>query len=135
MALIKCTECGKEFNEGEYTACPECGNPVSAEKNNVKDSRKNEKISMVITTFYILSIIFIILAAIFFYKAYDVKNNYYSSEYSFSTTNAYVGGDAYNYIINGTYFTGYSVLGASGMICATLFFVPAMLLEFRDKKE
>lgn len=50
-------------------------------------------------------------------KGFDCKDNYYNSEeYSILNQNAYVGGDAYNFIINGTYFTGYSVLGgASGL--------------------
>lgn len=42
-----------------------------------------------------------------FYKMFAYEN----SEYSFATkTNVYVGGDAYNYIINGTYATAYFVL-------------------------
>ncbi|MBD9158704.1 MAG: hypothetical protein EGQ16_02520 [Clostridiales bacterium] len=37
--------------------------------------------------------------------------NYHNSNYS--TINVYVGGDAYNYIINGTYFSGYVSLGGN----------------------
>ena len=38
------------------------------------------------------------------YKGIDKMTHYYNSEYSFTpSVNAYVGGDAYNYIINGTY--------------------------------
>ena len=36
-------------------------------------------------------------------------------------TNAYVGGDAYNYIINGTYATAYFVLAGSSFIGSILF--------------
>lgn len=40
-------------------------------------------------------------------------SNYYSSEnYPSLNVNAYVGGDAYNYIINGTYATAFFVLTA-----------------------
>ena len=38
--------------------------------------------------------------------------NFYNSEYSSRLVNAYVGGDAYNYIINGTYAIAFFVLTA-----------------------
>ncbi len=64
----------------------------------------------------------LIVSGVFFYKAYDVKTNYYNSEDFYSLNeNAYVGGDAYNYIINGTYFTGYSVIGSAFLIGGILF--------------
>ena len=44
------------------------------------------------------------------YKGIDKMTNYYNSEYSSRLVNAYVGGDAYNYIINGTYATAFFVL-------------------------
>ena len=47
-------------------------------------------------------------SAIAFYFGYDKLTNYYNSEnFPRLNRNAYVGGDAYNYIINGTYFSGY----------------------------
>ncbi len=53
--------------------------------------------------------------------ANDKINNYYNSEnYSSLNENAYVGGDAYNYIINGTYFTGYAVQGMGYLIISTI---------------
>lgn len=52
--------------------------------------------------------------------AYDKIDNYYNSEtYPSLNENAYVGGDAYNYIINGTYFTGYAVQGMGYLLIAT----------------
>lgn len=33
MALIKCTECGKEISD-KATVCPNCGCPVNVIKNN-----------------------------------------------------------------------------------------------------
>lgn len=68
-----------------------------------------------------LALIFFVVSGIFFYKAYDVKTNYYNSEDFYSLNeNAYVGGDAYNYIINGTYFTGYSVIASAFLISGIL---------------
>mgnify|MGYP003229301596 CR=1 FL=1 len=52
----------------------------------------------------IIAILFYLLSAVMLYKGYDKMTNYSNPEYSFMTThNAYVGGDAYNYIINGNY--------------------------------
>lgn len=72
-------------------------------KNIYKVIKKN-KINILI----IVAIITIVIASIFVYKAFDVKENYYNSDtYTSFSKNAYVGGDAYNYIINANYFTGY----------------------------
>lgn len=47
------------------------------------------------------------------YQGIDKMTNYYNSEnYPSLNVNAYVGGDAYNYIINGTYATAFFVLTA-----------------------
>lgn len=59
----------------------------------------------------IIAILFYLLSAVMLYKGYDKMTNYSNPEYSFMTThNAYVGGDAYNYIINGNYATAFFVL-------------------------
>lgn len=56
-----------------------------------------------------------IFAGIGFYKISVYEN----SEHSWvEKKNVYVGGDAYNYIINGTYFAGYSALSGAMFICA-----------------
>lgn len=55
-----------------------------------------------------------------FCKAIDVKNNYRNSDYSSLNKNAYVGGDAYNYIINAGYFSGYMAAGSGFLISAVL---------------
>lgn len=67
--------------------------------------------------FRVLAGIFFIMALVFFQQGFDKKDNYVNSEsFSILNTNAYVGGDAYNYIINGTYFAGYLALGSAMMI-------------------
>ena len=70
----------------------------------------------------VFSIILLCIGFIFMIVAFYKKDVYEYSEYSFiKDKNAYVGGDAYNFIINGTYFTGYMVLAGSlyimGIIC------------------
>ena len=67
------------------------------------------------------SCILLLVSAVCFWKGFDYKNNYYQSEhYSSLNKYAYVGGDAYNYIINGTYFTGFMVLGSSAALEAIM---------------
>lgn len=69
----------------------------------------------------IISIILIIIASIFVYKAFDFKNNYYNSEnYPSLNKNTYVGGDAYNYIINSNYFSGYLNFAGSLYIISSI---------------
>lgn len=60
---------------------------------------------------------------------YDVKNNYYNSEaFPSLNENAYVGGDAYNFIINGTYFAGYMAIGGAKLVGAVICAVSGVLL-------
>ena len=67
--------------------------------------------------FRVIAGIFIIMALYFFSEGFDKKDNYnYDENYSILNKNAYVGADAYNFIINGTYFTGYLVIGSAMMI-------------------
>ena len=71
---------------------------------------------------FTVAAIFYLVSGVMLYKGYDKMTNYYQSEYSASrNVNAYVGGDAYNYIINGNYATGFFVLSAGFMITGTIF--------------
>lgn len=68
----------------------------------------------------VIAFMFFIFSGIMFYKGHDKMTNYYNSEYDILNHNAYVGGDAYNYIINGTYATSYFVLGMGGLITGVM---------------
>lgn len=82
----------------------------------------------------VVAVVLAIVASFFFYKAYDVKTNYYYSEYSTSATkNAYVGGDAYNYIINGNYFTGYLTVGSASALGTVILLCFGMYFYYRSK--
>ena len=71
---------------------------------------------------YFIATVFYILAAIMLYKGIDKMTNYENGEYSFSRhVNSYVGGDAYNFIINGTYSTSFFVLTTGFLITGVLF--------------
>lgn len=85
--------------------------------------------------FKVLAIILIIVAGIFFYQALDKKTNYSSGEnYPFKAQNAYVGGDAYNYIINSNYFTGYVILGSSTTLISALLYISSIFIELDLEK-
>ena len=71
----------------------------------------------------ILSGISFFVSLIFLYMGFDKIYSYDNGElYPYTYHNAYVGGDAYNYIINGNYATAYFVL--------TLTFAMDWLLRF-----
>lgn len=73
--------------------------------------------------FLVLAIVLLIISLKCLFDGFNYKNEYINSEdYPSMNVNAYVGGDAYNYIINGTYFTGYMVLGGSSGIASVLLF-------------
>lgn len=75
------------------------------------------------TILFIIAIICIIVGAIMLNKGHDKMTNYYSSSYFGSSQNAYVGGDAYNYIINGTYSTTFCIVGMGCLIMALISFI------------
>ena len=80
-----------------------------------------------------IAIITFIFGTFFIFKGFDKKNNYRESGYS---SNAYVGGDAYNYIINSNYFTGYNVLGIGCYIMTVLSLTGAAILKsLEDRQE
>lgn len=83
--------------------------------------------SSAVVIFATLAVILFIAGCLLMNTAFDKKDSYYLSDSGFSV-NAYVGGDAYNYIINGTYFIGYlvisvgSFLGSLNSLFASLYF-------------
>lgn len=78
----------------------------------------------------------LILGIIFIGMGFHKRYVYESNEHSWSTPkNAYVGGDAYNYIINGTYFTGYSVIGMGCFIVSAITGSQAAVIMCISKQE
>lgn len=128
MSLIKCVECRNEIDSSDHN-CPVCGCPVEHSHIREYDTmainssiKHKSKVKRLRNSLIVLSLVCIVFSGVFFSNAADVKNNYYNSEsYPRLNENAYVGGDAYNYIINGTYFTGYSVLGTALIVCSAIF--------------
>lgn len=79
----------------------------------------------------IVAVILFIISACFLSQGFDYKDNYYNDDYF--SVNAYVGGDAYNYIINGTYFTGYVVISSATALMGTLFTLAAIYISYQEK--
>lgn len=75
----------------------------------------------------VVAIIGIIFVCVGFYKkgVYEEPSN----RNAFEGKNCYVGGDAYNYIINGNYFAGYSALGGSLIIVGGVLFAAGAICE------
>ncbi|WP_197023908.1 hypothetical protein [Butyrivibrio sp. NC2002] len=103
---------------------------ISADKKVSENGKKTESISR---TLYVVAAVMYIICSAMLYKGYDKLTNYYNSEnYISLNKNAYVGGDAYNYIINGTYATSFFVLAMGFLITGTLFILGG--IYFKNKK-
>lgn len=111
-----CPKCGTPIEEG-MTNCPNCNYEIISdqeyekkqleEKQNINESSKMNGWQKTAIISFIISLICIFVG---FYKMYIYD------EYEY--INAYVGGDAYNYIINGTYAVAFFVLATMFMMCA-----------------
>lgn len=76
----------------------------------------------------VLAIIAFLCSVVMIGLGVDKVVNYYNSEnFSSLIKNAYVGGDAYNYIINASYATGYYVLALLSAVCGFGFLVMGFL--------
>ncbi len=80
-------------------------------------NEQNPKVFILISA----SIFFAIVSIVNFSSGFDKMNNYVNNSRAPSlSVNAYVGGDAYNYIINSNYFTGYMIIATGALICSTI---------------
>lgn len=82
--------------------------------------------------FKIASCVLLILGCIFIGIGFNKKNTYSNGDIT-SPENAYVGGDAYNYIINASYFAGYVTLGSISSLSAIILYSTATLIDSRTK--
>lgn len=87
------------------------------------------------TQLNVVAFALLIAGLVFIGIGFDKKNNYVNSEYSFvDNVNVYVGGDAYNYIINANYFTGYIVLGAASCLASVVVFATSALITSKNNQ-
>lgn len=132
--FIKCTKCGLEI-ENNHSYCSNCGHPTNdnIQQTYIKENKLKAFLKKYGKSFIILNIIMTICFVIslsMFSKGHDKITNYYNSEdFPSLNENAYVGGDAYNYIINGNYATGYYVLGTGFMLAGTMCGCTSLILK------
>ena len=139
MALIKCPQCNNEISD-KAEKCPNCGYivphiltsaPITSQKRTANISK----------WLIVASLILVLIGTGFIIKGFHVKNvykNYASDDYYYDysdNVNAYVGGDAYNYIINGTYFAGFMALAGTMYLCATGLFCTSLLLSKQENTQ
>lgn len=131
--MVKICQNCRKFVPESAKSCPTCGNqnlivtnsPIPATQNGANattptTTKKKAKSSSAPFLLF-LAIMFYIASIFMAYKGYDKMTNYRNPENSYSrSVNAYVGGDAYNYIINGNYATGFFVLSAGFLASGTL---------------
>lgn len=87
--------------------------------------KENRIISFLLRT-NLSSILFGLATIVFVYLGFDKLTRYRNSEYG-DPVNAYVGGDAYNYIINSNYSNAYFTLA---VLCA-LIAIGSLLIELQ----
>lgn len=134
-----CKKCGTQM--GETLLCPSCGfqnkmedglkidkisNQVTLESDTIsKVDETGKKVEIVRNKIWAWSSGIMFVIALFpFYKGYDKMTNYSSSDTYYSLNkNVYVGGDAYNYIINGEYATAFFILAVGAALMGIGFII------------
>lgn len=139
---LSCPQCGYVFDDNATTSrpsfCPKCGSTLNVakpapfnmaliEKQRTGATRKMAKLMLA------FAIIFALAGGAIFLKGAYVKNVY--KNYTFTSTNAYVGGDAYNYMINASYFSGYMAAGGACAISACVSLGFSCLLRSKAKAD
>lgn len=141
-----CKECGAVI-AAENSYCPQCGTEISSEvkqtllageTSNMGDKAggsgmeapKDTKLS----TWCWMAIISLLCGCFTLYKGINKMTCYDpGNPFSNLSVNAYVGGDAYNYIINGTYATAFFVLTSMFVLAAIGFIIIHYLTAKREE--
>lgn len=112
---MECPKCNNELIDGK---CINCEAVENLEKFEIEMKKKTASILIIVAS------VLLLCSFIAFGSGFDKKDNY--DGYG---KNSYVGGDAYNMIINSNYFTGFIVLGSSFFISAAGLFCTAFILK------
>ena len=77
--------------------------------------------------YIIFAILSFIASTVFYVRGYNKMCRYANPEHYGEKVNVYVGGDAYNYIINSSYATAFFVLAVgfmlSGLMCIAIYYL------------
>lgn len=113
---LKCEKCGWEVPQNDQDVV---SSPTEEQALTVSGQNHAEKVKTKWSVWFYLAIASLCCGAFTFYKGLDKMFRYDSGDsYPHKYVNAYVGGDAYNYIINGTYATAFFVLTARFVLAA-----------------
>ena len=140
-----CRSCGSQVsNKSDDVFCTICGFPkAQASVVNVVNSAKQPSAQIPITQNaglkstkprfpVVMAILFFIFSAVFYNFGIHKMCVYVNSDSRYrDSVNAYVGGDAYNYIINGTYSTSFFVLGVGFMMAGILMIILYHIIKNR----
>jgi|GEM_PF-5671461 len=84
--------------------------------------------------FKVSSALLYVVSVIFIFFGFDKIHNYENPEDTFADpVNAYVGGDAYNYIINANYAAAYFTLATLFAVVATLLIVAGLIHALKQE--
>ena len=125
----KCEKCGWEVPQSNREAA---SSPIEEQALTVpeQNTQKAEKTKWSVWCY--LAVASLCCGAFTFYKGLDKMFRYDSGDsYPHKYVNAYVGGDAYNYIINGTYATAFFVLTAMFVLAA----IGLVIIHYLSQKE
>lgn len=78
-----------------------------------------------------ITVVCLCLGVIFLGMGFHKKMKYENSRYN--PVNAYVEGDAYNYVINSNYFAGYAVIGMGFLIISAITASQLSVILVRDE--
>lgn len=94
------------------------------------------KKSVAVTILLLLAVLLFVLSGYEYLAGQDKLTNYYNSEnFPSLNRNAYVGGDAYNYIINGNYATGCFVLAVGGLVSGVICVCSSIIVSVIPEKK
>lgn len=136
----KCEKCGAEItpNMAESAVIPEAQEATANNTNNSTalstpvQKHQTSTLKTKLTVWCWLAIVSLCCGAFTLYKGFDKMFRYdFGDSYPHKYVNAYVGGDAYNYIINGTYATAYFVLTAMFVLAA----IGLVIIHYLSKRE
>lgn len=113
---LKCEKCGWEVRQINQK---EAASPIEEQALSVSEPNHSKAEKTKLSVWCYLAIASLCCGAFTFYEGLDKMFRYDSGDsYSHKCVNAYVGGDAYNYIINGTYATAFFILTAMFVLAA-----------------
>ena len=131
-----CATCGNKNDESFSSTTTVVDTTTTTQQTLIKTGNVKTKSSKIRPSkiLNIIMIICFIVSVSMFSKGQDKINNYYNSEkYPSLNENAYVGGDAYNYIINANYATGYYVLSAGFMLTGAMCGCTGLILNNKQE--